>query len=424
MDTSCETDVLVVGGGTAGVIAALQAARAGARTTIIERMGILGGTMTVWGVSAPGVFHSLERQVIAGIGWDLVARTVAMEGRELPDYAHPPAPRQFHTWINPHLYAALAEEDCLAAGVDIHYGELVTDVRDDGETWTVTSIGKNLRRTVTAREIIDCSGDADVVGMLGLPREMSDVRQPGTLTFRLTGYDASKLDGEAVQREYEAAIADGRLKCGDFCYTQAPFIQFLGNGGSNQQHIHGADSTTSATQTDANIAGRTSLLRLLRFVKSLPDCENATIAHACPDTAIRETWRIVAETNVTVEDFLSGRVFPDAIGYAYYFVDVHTRDGVDHEFLQPGVEPTVPMGCLIPKGSSRLLVAGRTAGSDRRANSALRVQPTCMVMAQAAGAAAALAVRQGVASRDVPVTDVRALLADHDAILPPLPEDR
>jgi len=153
-------------------------------------------------------------------------------------------------------------------------------------------------------------------------------------------------------------------------------------------------------------------------VKTLPGCGGTRVEWVRHDTAIRETYRIVGETAVTREDYLSGRLFPDAIGYTIFFVDLHTEAGGETEFLAEGIVPTIPFGALVPRGSQRLLAAGRCIASDRLANSALRVQPSCMVMGQAAGAAAALAVQLGCPSRDVPLGQLRQLLREHGAVAP------
>jgi hypothetical protein len=413
-------DVLVVGGGTAGTIAAIQAGRAGVKTAVVEMQGQLGGTMTTGGVSAPAYFWSPERQIVAGIGWELVLRVKALDGTSLPDF-NAPNPRRpsYHVSVNPRLYALLAEEACLEAGVRVHYHEIVTGVRDLGNAWQVETVGKGLQRTITAREVIDCTGDADLVGMLGLPRLRGDVRQPGTLIFRFGGYDANEFDMEIVQEHYEAAMADGRLHAGDFWRGEdQPFIEFLRSGGVNAQHIFGGDSSTSATQTEANLLGRQAVLRLLRFVRSLPGCENAQLDSLCTLATARETYRIVGEKRITYEDYIAGRVFRDAVCYSLYFVDVHTERGVEQEFVPRPRVPTVPLGALVPRGSQRLLVAGRCVSSDRLANSALRVEASCMAMGQAAGAAAALGARKGIPSRDVPLEEIRALLREHGAIVP------
>jgi hypothetical protein len=377
--------------------------------------------MTTGGVPAPAYFFSPSRQIIAGIGWELVKATKSLDHTPWPDFSKPDGRRpSYHVTMNPSIYALVAEEACLDAGVDLHYHEILANITPAVDGWEVHTVGKGVQRHIYAREVIDCTGDADVVGALGLARERGDVRQPGTMAFRFGGYDPGVLDVEVVQERFEAALEQGQLRPGDFWRAEdALFIGFLRNGGHNQQHIFGADSSTSVTQTQANIEGRRAVLRLLRFVQSLPGCEDATLEQLTTQAAIRETYRIVGETAVTYDDYMSGRLFEDAVCYSLYFIDVHTERGVDHEFVPPGRLPTIPMSALIPRGSQRLLVAGRCVSSDRLANSALRVEASCMAMGQAAGAAAALGAMRAVPSRDVAIADVRELLRAHNAIVPP-----
>lgn len=416
-----DTDVLVVGGGTAGHIAALQAARLGARTVLLESGSMLGGVATAGGVCAPAYFWSRKRQIIAGIGWELTTRSIELDSGVLPNFSNPPSHRpSYHVLINPSTYALVAEEACLAAGVTLLYHETAVAAvpRADGPGWEVTAIGRGIERTLRCRELIDASGGAQLAAGLGFPMERDAETQPGTLIFHLTGYDLSLLDAETIERRYQSALAEGLLEPGDFCYAKKPFIDFLKSGGSNQQHIFGADDSTSAGQTDADIRGRASLLRLLRFVRSLPGCEAARIGSMRPSTAVRETDRIVGETRITIEDYLAGRVYPDAVAWTLYFVDIHNHEGTHHEFLHEDTVPTIPHGALIPKGSRHLQAVGRCISSDRKAHSALRVQASCMAMGQAAGAAAALGVQQGRASRDVPIDVLRHVLRAQGALVP------
>ena len=290
-------DVLVVGGGSAGTIAAAQAGRAGVRTSLIEMSGILGGTTTAGGVTAPAFFYCGPRQVIAGFGWELVKAAKALDSSPLPDFniPHPTRP-SYQIPINPGVYAALAEELLLDAGVILHYHELPIAARPLPEGgYEVTSIGKGLRRVTRCRELIDCTGDADMVGFLGYAREDSEKRQPGTLIYHLTGYDANALNEAEVQAHYDEALASGVLQPGDFYHKDRPFLVYLKARGGNQQHIFNADSRTADTQTKANILGRQSMLRMLRFVRTLPGCEKARLEKMCSFTAVRETWRIVGE---------------------------------------------------------------------------------------------------------------------------------
>lgn len=418
-DADTQVDVLVIGGGTAGTVAAIQAARAGARTLVLEMSGQLGGTTTTGGVNAPGLFHAWGKQVIAGIGWELVAKAVELDGGTMPDFSKVPErhSRQ-QIRINGPLYAALAEEACLQAGAKLAYYEMPLSVSEADGGWVVESVGKGVRRKIAARQLIDCSGGADIVGMIGLLRLREQEIQPGTLMFRLDGYDEKKLDAEAIERRYREALAKGELQQGDYQHAGRPFMNFLRSRGSNAQHVFDADSSTSATKTLANIAGRASMLRLLRFVRSLPGCGKVRLEKMQAETAVRETYRIAGEVQITVDDYRSGRVFEDAIGYSFYPVDLHHRSGVEPQQLRQDVVPTIPLRALVPKGSRNLLVAGRSISSDRLANSALRVQASCMAMGQAAGAAAALAAKRKATPLAVPLEELKALLRKHGAIVP------
>lgn len=375
-------DVLVVGGGTAGTIAAIQAARAGAETIIVERGSMLGGNTTKGGVSFPGLFDAWGKQVIAGIGWELVQSCVALDGGKLPDFSKVPR----HHWmnqvrVNQFLYALLAEEMCTQAGVAIAYYEFPHGITRTAEGWQVDCAGFGTRRRVLCNQIIDCTGGAEVVGMLGLPRLREAETQPGSILFKL-----------------DEANNPGR--------PNGP-----GAGLLDSLYVHGADSSNSRTVTEANLKGRSDVLAKVRK-------EKRRLMHMQPEAAFRESYRIVGETIITHDDYTAGRVFSDALCHAFYPVDLHTRTGVRPKPLARGIVPTIPLSALVPKGSRNIIVAGRCVSSDRLANSGLRVQASCMAMGQAAGAAAALAVEKNKTPFKVSLREIRALLRRHGAIIP------
>lgn len=413
-----EADVLVVGGGTAGVPAAIQAARSGCATVLVEAGSQLGGTMTTGGVRFPGLFHAWGKQVIAGIGWDLVCKTVAMDGGSLPDFSIPfGADHPKHQiLINAPLYAALAEEECIKSGVKIHYYETPVKVRKTRKGWLVWLTGKGgTTKRICCRQVVDATGNASVIRMAGLDCERGEETQPGSLIFELGGFDCSTLDFEKLESLFEAARADGRISKTD-CYSSLSAL--LLHQGIAVSHVIGADSSSSDTHTSANIEGRASLLRLVRVLKTFPGLENLTIKYMASETATRESWRINGLYRMTAEDYVDGRKFEDAVAYSFYPIDLHDAKGVEPRHLEEGVVPSVPLRSLIPSGSHDIIVAGRAICSDRLANSALRVQATSMATGQAAGAVAALACRLGCQPADVPLDELKSVLRDNGAIVP------
>ena len=413
-----DVDVLVVGGGSAGHVAAIQAGRLGAKTVLLERNSQLGGTTTTGGVNFPGLFHAWGKQYIAGIGWELVAKSVEIDGKELPNFSKVPKSHPQHqVRINAHLYALLAEEACLEAGVSLAYYQFPQKIEETEGGWLVDVVGQGVRYQLRCRQIIDCTGSASVVDMLGLERMWSDVRQPGTQMVVFKGFDHEVIKENAalIQKMYDEAIEDGRLQKGDTWRgnAMAPI-----SGGSGSNHIFGADSSTAATQTQTNLAGRKHVLRMLKFLKSIPGGENATIDRMMNETASRETYRIVGEKTVTVNDYTSGRVFNDALSYSFYPIDLHDEHGVKPKPLSHGMVPTIPRGALIPKGSKNIMVAGRCLSSDRLANSAARVQASCMGMGQAAAVTAVLAASKKTSPSKVALADIRQNLKAHNAVVP------
>lgn len=372
-----EFDVLVVGGGTAGTIAAIQAGRAGAKTLLVERGAQLGGAMTTGGVAFPGLFDAWGKQIIAGIGWEIVKESVELDQGSLPDFSKVPQ----HHWqnqvlINQFVHVILAEEKCEQAGVQIAYHEFPQSATKTETGWQVDCVGFGTKRRVNCKQIIDCTGGAEVVGMLGFARLREDERQPGSYLYML-GKDHDP-----------------------------------GRHQAHQLYVHGADSTNSRTVTHANLTGRKSILDSLRKKKG------ARLMHMQPETGFRESYRIDGETLITVNDYRSGKKFDDAVCNAFYPVDLHTKNGVKPDPLKPGIVPTVPLRALIPKGSKNIIVAGRCVSSDRLANSGLRVQASCMGMGQAAGAAAALAAKAGSTPLEIPLKEIHDLLRQHGAIIP------
>lgn len=418
-----DCDVLVVGGGTAGVVAAVQAGRAGARTLLVEKTGLLGGTMTSAGVGRPGLFHAWGRQVIAGIGWDLVRRCVAECGGALPDFSRAPRGHWEHqVWVNPAIYAALCDEAVLGSGARLLLHTMPAAVEQAGENWRVTLCTKTGLTRLTARVLVDCTGDANAAALAGAALRVPEAAQPGSLVVRASGYDLAALDLPALNAAFQAAVARGDVRPTDAGWegAGADLAKWLRQGGSTANHIGGINAGDSEGRTRLEVDARRALLRLYRFLRRQPGLGNLTIDHIAAECGVRETVTIVGDETVTAVDYTTGRRWPDAVCYAFYPIDLHTDDpaGLDCRPLAEGVVPTVPRGALVPAGRRNLIVAGRCISSDRLANSALRVQATCMATGQAAGALAALAAAMPADPRSVPLSDLRRLLQAHGALVP------
>lgn len=413
-EVSLSTEILIVGGGTAGTIAAIQAGRAGAETILIESGSQLGGTTTTGGVAFPGIFHAWGKQIIGGIGWELVLDCVELNGDALPNFSKIPDRHWKHqVTVNAPLYTLLAEEKCLEAGVGIRFYEFPTKLEFKDGKWTVETVGKGSRTTIVCKQIIDCTGNALIASMAGFDVLREVDTQPGSLIFRLGGYDYQTLDLSKIPKKYHGVLRQNMLENSKRSSREHTFVPY------SYVYVPGADSTTSAKHTSANNEGRNTLLSLVRKLKTFPGCENLRIVDLKTETAVRETYRIDGLYKMNKDDYTSGKVFEDAIGHSFYPIDLH-REGksIYQEFLKPDVVACIPLRSLIPKRSQNFLVAGRCVSSDRLANSALRVQASCMAMGQAAAVAAVLASKQGVSPEQVDINEVKELLKKHGAIVP------
>lgn len=412
-------DVVVVGGGPAGYRAAVQAARLGASTLLVEKNGALGGTTTVAGVALPGLFHAWGQQVIAGIGWEVVRSAVEVAGARLPDFTAWNRPHHLlQVPVIPAVYAAMIDEAVHNSGADLLLHSMLARVRREGDGWLVTLCTREGLADIRAGVLIDCTGDANVVAQAGLRRLANASRQPGTLMFRLGGYDPDNLDYSALQRAHQVAIEGGTLRPEDL--ASRTLRGTLRGWGRAAHHVTGIDGGTSCGRTEAEVASRQTLLRIFRFLARQPGLANLTVEDWATECGVRETYTIDGVGRITTEDYVTGRSWPDAVCYSFYPIDIHRPDGdgIDIRPLEYGTLPTIPRAAMLPKGAERLIVAGRAISGDQEANSAYRVQASCMATGQAAGAMAALARATGKAVEDLPIPMVRDVLRQHGAIVP------
>ncbi len=418
--------VVVVGAGVAGCCAAMQSARLGACTILIERSGICGGTLSLAGIACPGLFFDENgRQIIGGIGWELVKECVETCGDTLPDFKAY-SPKTFWHYeipVDPVVFTALCDERMQKAGVEIHYHTMLAGIkrRNDGRL-EVTLCEKDGLTQISAACVIDCTGDANAVRQAGGAVNIPPACQPGTYSVICEGIDWSRVDKTQIRAAFAEAEAKGEIRTGDLGFGAKGFCeQFLDRGGLNANHINHINGGDSEGRTRLELAGRASLLRCYRFLKRFDGFEKLHMRYAGTECGVRESRTICGKACVTAEDYRTGRRWRHPIAYAFYPLDLHDAEaGVIVQPLPEGVLPCVPMEALIPKDCAGLLAAGRLISSDRKANAGLRIQAVCMATGQAAGAMAALAVRQACPPEEVPYPLLREILIENKAILPPM----
>ena len=414
-------DVIVFGGGTAGAIAGIQAGRAGAKTLLVEKNGMLGGTVTVAGINAPAHFWAWGEQIVAGIPWELVKRTYDITGRPLPDgECSKDNGRPKHIWVDRAIFAAVCDEAAVDAGVALLFHAMPAAVRREGDHWSVDVCTKSGIQTADVKVLIDATGDANIVEMAGLEVIRHDTVQPATLVMKLSNYDVDKLDMDALNAASVKAIEAGEIVSTDVGWYNDGPAKFLRGRGLNSNHLRVSAGETSEGRSQAEVDARRAMLRMYRFLKAQPGLEDLYIEWVAPECGVRETVMIKGKTNMTGEDYTAGKFYEDAVCYSFYPIDIHLNDGegIDYRPLEQNTLPTIPRGAMLPEKGEALIVAGRCIAGDRVAQSATRVEVPCMAMGQAAGAMAALSARTDADPADLPMEDVYALLREHNAIIP------
>jgi len=414
-------DVIVFGGGTAGAIAGIQAGRAGAKTLLVEKNGMLGGTVTVAGINAPAHFWAWGTQIVAGIPWELTRRTYEITGKPLPDgESSKNNGKPKHIWVDRAIFAAVCDEASVDAGVDLLFHAMPAAVRREAGHWSVDVCTKSGIQTADAKVLIDATGDANIVELAGLEVMRHETVQPATLVMKLGDYDFDKLDMDALNAASEKAIEAGEIVSTDLGWYNKGPGQLLRGRGLNSNHLRVKAAETSEGRSQAEIEARRAMLRMYRFLKAQPGIENLYIEWVAPECGIRETVMIKGKTNMTGEDYIAGRFYEDAVCYSFYPIDIHLNDGegIDLRPLAQNTLPTIPRGAMLPEKGECLVVAGRCIAGDRVAQSATRVEVPCMAMGQAAGAMAALGAKTGADPADIPMNEIHDVLRENGAIIP------
>ena len=411
VEKTIQTDVVVVGGGTAGVFAAIAAARCGAKTVLIEKNSTLGGTMTVANVNFPGLFYAWGKQIIDGPCWEAIQRTAALGGAVIPPIQFQPK-NHFDEQITltRFAYTAVLWEMLHEAGVTVITSAMVSCAAETERGVCLLVTAKEGLLQLDAKVAVDATGDANLTQILGYPVEKSPTQQPATLQNHISGYDPAAVDPDALKKAFSEE---------DFApyITADKLLHWLHRGRINV-HVPCKDADTSAGKTKVEQDAYALLLKILRFYRRLPGLENLTVDFVAEETGIRESNRIVGEEMVLAEDYITGKAYPDAVCYAFYPIDLHVMDGIRQKFFDENKVGQIPYGALIPQNARHLLVAGRCIASDTDANSAIRVQAPCMATGQAAGCAAAICAMESLPVKGLPFSLLRKKLETIGAIVP------
>ena len=423
---SGEYDVVVCGGGPAGIGAAIAAARGGARTLLVEWLSSLGGIAT-------GAFIGAWMDSPGGPIFDELFRTQVALGsanrRYDPERHHKPGRASFH----PETMKAIALRMIRDAGADVLFCTAVEGAwLDDGRVGGVFATNKAGRSLILAPVVIDTTADGDVAASAGaeyLKGEPEDGRlQHVNFKYQLEGIDHKRArdekpeDSEILSRIQEAH-REGRLHppTGTFRPGPEAFPYHLPEEqlALAKWEIEGVDPTdpvqVSATLTECQLAA----FEVVQFCRDhLPGYEQCRISRFPGLLGTRESRRIVGRYVLTRDDVLKARKFDDGVSKACFFMDLHdsppgiTVAQFTNAFVMENRPPEgdwyeVPYRCLLPRDSRGLLMAGRCISSDRWAHGSLRVMPTCMFTGEAAGTAAAMAVAEGALPDDLDGRQVR-----------------
>ena len=409
-------DVVVCGGGPAGFIAAIAAAREGAKTALIEQYGFLGGAATNSLVTPLSVFTYNGEKVIGGIPWEFLERLEKMGGglieKPLGNVA-----------FDPELYKLCCQRMVLEAGIDLYLHSWLSGCQTErGRISHVFIENKNGTEALAGKVMIDATGDADLSHFAGVPMlPPGQPLQPASTYFVLAGVDTeSPLVAEAMHHNRQGVnchclpVREELMRHAEewgipdfggpwFCTLLHPGVVAVNMTRTQTDACDNRDYTAAECRLREDVYKMAGILR-----EHFPEFRNSYVSMIAPQAGVRETRRIQGVHVISGEEYVNGIRYPDSISRGAHPIDIHSSAGATQSVTFLKQAAYVPYRALVANGFPNLLVAGRCISADRQAFASLRVQASCMGMGQAAGVAAAQAV-QGK-------TEVNVLRLDTDRL--------
>jgi len=413
-------DVVVLGGGPGGIGAAVTAARAGARTILVERSGSFGGMWTagILGAIMPspfvrGLFQELVGKYQQGAGWYQWGEEYGHGGTYDVETARMAIDDVVtSSGVIPYLYTAFADV-----------------VREGNRLRGVIVECKDGRRAIMGDQFIDSTGDGDVSARAGASydhgRESDGKTQPMTMIFRIDGVDNDNISRWwHEQPECRQAWNDAKAR-GEVSSPREDVLAFelprKGQWTINSTRIIGKDGTKVRDLTDATLEARRQVREIMRFFrKHVRGLEKAELLDTAPQIGVRETRRIHCDYTITVDDILKVPSFDDCIARGSNFVDIHNPEGAGTTLIYPpkGTWYEIPYRSIRVRGLDNVLIASRCVDSTHEAHAAIRVTQQVMSIGQGAGMAAALCASQKLPStRALDVAKLREALREQGAFV-------
>ncbi len=432
IETILKTDILVVGGGAAGTLAAISAARKKQSVLLLEAKGSLGGSRTLMGVDTfNGFFSPGERifQLVHGISYEVVERLMEKKSAFVRQNTFGSGPVVTYDMEQLKI---VYEEMILEAGASLLYYSFVPAVNIEGKSIkSVTVCNKAGLNQVAAKLIIDATGDLDIAAYAGEEYELAGTNGNPVQSLTTVFYMANVDDKKAfsLSQADRTKIMQDANESGKYHLTRiggsihsTPHSGFIH---ANLTRIPNVDATDPAALTKAEIEGRRQVQEYVRFlINEYPGFENAYLAATASTIGVRETRRLKGEYILTGNDIKEGAKFEDAVACCSAPIEDHNAgNDVKWDFLKSGDYYQIPYRSLLPKKIDNLLVAGRCLSATHEGQASARNSAQCMAMGEAVGVAAALALSKGISPRQVNHKELQDDLLMQGVILKPVEID-